>query len=183
MAMDWHPIFQSNITEYAGEDNWQLLFDDSIEENQQGAGWEQYIRRTCARFGCSLCRRIWPSNIVMVIFHMHLDNYTHQGTVKARVYRQKCKRCTEAQMEQPRNMEAHHIDALMENLVKNIRKKCYNEVFEEVYRDPAGVDVENPHEPQHCEGCIAGVCRQVAPQHPGGRGFRGMPRGRGNRRL
>ncbi|KAK7889366.1 hypothetical protein WMY93_024926 [Mugilogobius chulae] len=154
-------------------ENWTPIF-------QRIAGWEQYIRQTGARFRCSLCRRTWPSNKVIVLFHFYLDNNTHEGIVKVRPYRQNCKICTDAPMEEP-SFEMHYIEILMENLVKNIRKKCYRDVFDEQPRDYAGVDVDSPHEPEHCEGCIHGVCNRDDQPRPAGRGgARG--RGRGYRR-
>uniref|UniRef100_A0A3B3ZL93 3CxxC-type domain-containing protein n=1 Tax=Periophthalmus magnuspinnatus TaxID=409849 RepID=A0A3B3ZL93_9GOBI len=151
-TMEWTPIFQSQASPYTQGDNWQLLFDDTIVEDQT-AGWEQYIRRTVASFRCSLCKRTWPSNRVTVLFHFYLDNNTHQGTVKVRRYRQNCKRCTNAPMEQPR-VRDENVAILMENLVKNIRKKCYHETFDEVPREYMGVEVDSPHEPAHCEAEI-----------------------------
>uniref|UniRef100_A0AAV2KV35 3CxxC-type domain-containing protein n=1 Tax=Knipowitschia caucasica TaxID=637954 RepID=A0AAV2KV35_KNICA len=130
-----------------------------IEENNQDCGWKEYIRRTCARFKCRLCKRTWPSNKVMVIFHMHLNNHTHQGIIKVRCFRQNCKICTDAPMEQP-HIDEDNVLIMLEGLMKNIRKKFYKEVFEEMDKKPQGVEVKSPHEPDHCEGCRAGICSQ-----------------------
>ncbi|KAJ0065004.1 hypothetical protein NL108_000985 [Boleophthalmus pectinirostris] len=173
--MDWAPIFQSKVSEYSQGDQWQLQFDDTITK-QQDAGWEQYERTIFARFKCSLCRRTWPSNLVKVIFHFRLNS--HQGMVKARAFRQNCKKCTNAPMEDL-IVEDEVINILMDNLVKNIRKKCYHEIFDYVPREHTGVEVENPHEPAHCEGCRAGVCVGGAAL-PNVRLFHGG-RGRGGR--
>uniref|UniRef100_A0A8C6S5N8 3CxxC-type domain-containing protein n=1 Tax=Neogobius melanostomus TaxID=47308 RepID=A0A8C6S5N8_9GOBI len=141
LASPWTPIFQGKV-------------DDSIEPNQPNAGWEQYIRNTVGRFRCSRCKRPWPSNRVMVVFHMRLNNTTHQGTIKVRRMRQNCKKCSDAPMETP-VIDPDNIDILMESLLKNIRKKFYHEDFG-APRPYVGVDVNSPHEPSHCEACIAG---------------------------
>uniref|UniRef100_A0A8C6SAU2 3CxxC-type domain-containing protein n=1 Tax=Neogobius melanostomus TaxID=47308 RepID=A0A8C6SAU2_9GOBI len=104
-------------------------------------------RRKCTLeswFRCSRCKRPWPSNRVMVVFHMRLNNTTHQGTIKVRRMRQNCKKCSDAPMETP-VIDPDNIDILMETP-----------------RPYVGVDVNSPHEPSHCEACIAGVCNMNA---------------------
>uniref|UniRef100_A0A3B3ZM50 3CxxC-type domain-containing protein n=1 Tax=Periophthalmus magnuspinnatus TaxID=409849 RepID=A0A3B3ZM50_9GOBI len=155
-TMEWTPIFQSQASPYTQGDNWQLLFDDTIVEDQT-AGWEQYIRRTVASFHCSLCRRTWSSNIVPILFHFRLNkkNKKHWGTVKVRRYRQKCKICREALMWP--SISTVNIEILMENLVKNIRKKCYHEVLDENLGEYVREHVKSPHETELCEGCFDGI--------------------------
>lgn len=112
-----------------------------------------------SRFTCSMCRRSWPSNRVMVVFHMNLTN--GRGVVKVRVFRQNCKKCTAAPMEKP-TIESNNIGILLENLVEKIRIKCYHENLGAVNRPFRSFDVQSPHEPSHCEACIRGVCTRNA---------------------
>ncbi|XP_072294861.1 receptor-transporting protein 3-like [Eucyclogobius newberryi] len=153
---EWTKIFENEIEKYTG-DFWQLEFDDTIIPGAPNRGWKQYIRNTFGRFKCSKCKRGWPSNRVTVVFHFRL-NKKHGGSVKVRLYRQKCKICRHAPMVKP-TVDTENIDILMENLVKNIRWKCYHEDIEKNTRDHVGQDVESPHEPDHCEGCISGICK------------------------
>lgn len=93
----------------------------------------------------------------MVVFHMRLMGT--QGIVKVRRFRQNCKRCNSAPMEKP-SITSDNIEILLENLVKKIRIKCYNETLDGGFRPPASLNVNNPHEPSHCESCILGICNR-----------------------
>lgn len=108
------------------------------------------------RFTCS-CGRGWPSNKVMVIFHMHLNN--GMGAVKVRRLRQSCKRCGAAPMMMP-DIGDENLDILLEKLVEQIRIKCYNEDMGERNRPFVELEVRSPHEPAHCEACRLGICDQ-----------------------
>ncbi|XP_042370904.1 receptor-transporting protein 3-like [Plectropomus leopardus] len=152
---EWTRIFQIKAHDLKQEDSWRLDFDEDIVPNFPDSGWQQYIRNTSARFKCSNCRREWPSNRVMVVFHMHLTY--GQGVVKVRAFRQNCKMCSNAPMEKP-SIISENIDILMENLVKKIRIKCYHEDLGEGHKPFVSLEVKSPHEPAHCEACIAGFC-------------------------
>ncbi|XP_012705016.2 receptor-transporting protein 3 [Fundulus heteroclitus] len=152
---EWTRIFQSHVEMLNSKGHiWHLEFDENIDPKNPGC-WKTYIRKTSARFSCTSCRRSWPSNRVMVIFHMRLmDN---QGTVKVRALRQNCKKCHNAPMVKP-IVESDNIHILMENLVEKIRMKCYQENLGPRNRVPKSLDVKSPHEPNHCEGCKMGLC-------------------------
>uniref|UniRef100_UPI0037E97101 receptor-transporting protein 3-like n=1 Tax=Semicossyphus pulcher TaxID=241346 RepID=UPI0037E97101 len=152
---EWTSIFQIQANSLKEEDSWCLEFDNSLVPNSPKRGWEEYIRKTAAQFRCSKCKRRWPSNHVMVVFHMKLTD--GQGVVKVRRFRQDCKKCNEAPMEEP-SIDAEHIDVLMENLVKKIRIKCYHEKLDRGDRHFTKYDSRSQHEPTHCEGCKHGIC-------------------------
>ncbi|XP_073333282.1 receptor-transporting protein 3-like [Pagrus major] len=154
---DWTSIFMDKATEFTQGDSWRLEFDDTIVPKSPNPGWKEYIRNTGARFKCTKCGRSWPSNRVMVVFHMHL--ICGQGVVKVRRFRQDCKKCTAAPMEKP-EITPENIDILMENLVKKIRIKCYHEDLDSGSRRPVNLDVKSPHEPSHCEACKLGICQR-----------------------
>lgn len=80
-----------------------------------------------------------------------------QGVVKVRRFRQNCKHCSNAPMEEP-SFSPENIGNLLEHLVKKIRIKCYGENAGEASKPFTGFDVKSPHEPTHCEGCIQGFC-------------------------
>ncbi|XP_030584136.1 receptor-transporting protein 2-like [Archocentrus centrarchus] len=151
---EWTRIFRIKAQSLKQGDSWHLEYDENIEPDKPNMDWKQYIRNTGARFKCSVCRRQWPSNKVMVIFHMCLRN--GQGTVKVRQLRQNCKMCSDAPMEEP-SVESDNIHILMENLVEKIKQKCYHKKSARK-RHFRSFDVNSPHEPKHCEGCIKGVC-------------------------
>ncbi|XP_063746813.1 receptor-transporting protein 3-like [Eleginops maclovinus] len=155
---EWISIFQRKTTDLPEGDSWRLQFDETIVPKSPNFGWEQYIRNTSARFQCTSCRRGWPSNRVMVVFDMRLTN--GEGVVKVRAFRQNCKICSEAPMERP-TITPENIEILMENLVKKIRIKCYHEDLGEGHRPFQSLEVKSPHEPAHCEACMAGFCTQI----------------------
>nr|XP_046248670.1 receptor-transporting protein 3-like [Scatophagus argus] len=152
---EWTRIFKMKAMNLQQDHSWHLEFDESLVPDSPNSGWQQYIRNTSARFRCSACGRSWPSNRVMVVFHMRLTY--GQGTVKVRRFRQNCKNCQAAPMENP-SISSDNINILMENLVKKIRIKCYHEQLEKADRPFVNLDVKSPHEPAHCEACMAGIC-------------------------
>ncbi|XP_062252379.1 receptor-transporting protein 3-like [Platichthys flesus] len=152
---EWRSTFKIEADGLLHGDTWNLEFDSSIHPEHPQPGWKEYIRKTSARFQCSLCRRGWPSNRVMVYFHMQLEGST--GTVKVKRFRQNCKRCHNAPMVDP-IVEPENITILMKNLVKKIRIKCYNEDLDQGNYNYTKIEVKSPHEPAHCEGCIQGFC-------------------------
>ncbi|XP_071344152.1 receptor-transporting protein 3 [Trachinotus anak] len=152
---EWTRIFQTEAENLLHGDSWDLQFDSAITADHPEQGWQQYIRNTSARFECTNCPRGWPSNRVMVVFHMCLMD--GKGIVKVRRFRQKCKNCIAAPMVDP-SIASENITILMRNLVKKIRIKCYNEKLDQGHYNHQKIDVKSPHEPDHCEGCMSGVC-------------------------
>ncbi|KAK2835416.1 hypothetical protein Q5P01_015900 [Channa striata] len=138
-------------------DSWRLEFDNNIEANHLSFGWQQYIKNTSARFQCTSCRRTWPSNRVMVVFHMNLMN--GQGVVKVRPFRQNCKRCTSPPMETP-SITSENIAILLDVLIEKIRIKCYHEDLGQNNKHFTSFEVKSPHEPSHCEACLKGICER-----------------------
>ncbi|XP_026179322.1 receptor-transporting protein 3-like [Mastacembelus armatus] len=154
---EWINIFRIKASNLKPGDIWHLEFDNKIMPDCPNQGWAQYIRNTSARFRCTKCRRSWPSNRVMVVFHMHLIN--GMGTVKVRACRQNCKMCTAAPMEEP-EISVDNISILLDNLIEKIRIKCYHEKQNTSNKPSHKLDVKSPHEPSHCEACIEGICER-----------------------
>ncbi|XP_065115511.1 receptor-transporting protein 3-like [Paramisgurnus dabryanus] len=160
MASMWDSAVQKRSSELH-QDTWQVIFDDSIIINSIAPGWFQYISGSFARFTCSLCRRSWGSARAQVVFLFHLNSSSGQGTIKVRRFKQKCKNCTDAQMEDPFFSE-DNIDVLVERLVKKIRMRCYREDLAEMNRSSIfDGRMNGPHESSHCEACQQGVCSQA----------------------
>ncbi|XP_060889760.1 receptor-transporting protein 2-like [Labrus mixtus] len=152
---DWTRIFENKAKILKEEDSWSLEFDESLAPKYPNKGWKMTVRSTCARFRCRKCGRVWASNKAMVVFHMRLSY--RQGTVKAKPLHQKCKTCDDGQMEEP-SINSGNIAVLMDNLVEQIRKKCYNEFVGRKSRHFRSFDAKSPHEPAHCEACMQGIC-------------------------
>ncbi|KAF4097986.1 receptor-transporting protein 3-like [Onychostoma macrolepis] len=156
----WNSSLQDQISELH-DDTWNIEIDETIEENRPARDWHQYISGSFAQFRCSLCRKGWGSKRVQVLFHFHLDTKINQGTIKVRRFKQKCRRCTQAQWEDP-NFPVENIDVLIERLVRNIRKKCYREDLGETNRSSVfNGKINGPHESAHCEACHKGICSQA----------------------
>ncbi|XP_040896510.1 receptor-transporting protein 3-like [Toxotes jaculatrix] len=152
----WTSIFEIESQDL--NHTWHLDFDSSIIPELPEQGWKEYLRKTLAEFQCTRCHRRWPSNRVMVVFHMRLME--DKGIVKVRPFRQNCKKCRDAPMEEP-SITPERITILLQNLVKKIRIKCYHENLNEGNHIFEGINVNNPHEPDHCEGCMAGICTRA----------------------
>ncbi|XP_067254594.1 receptor-transporting protein 2-like [Chanodichthys erythropterus] len=158
--MLWESSLQAKASELHG-DTWHITINESIEPHKQACDWHQYISGSFARFECSLCRRAWMSKRVQVVFHFHLDTARKQGTIKLRRFKQMCRRCNEAQMENP-NFPVENIDVLIGRLVEKIRVRCYKENLGEKNRPSVfNGRVNGPHESAHCEACRLGVCSQA----------------------
>ncbi|XP_036971586.1 receptor-transporting protein 3-like [Acanthopagrus latus] len=161
---DWTTIFEDKVALFKRGHSWRLEFDGNLVPKSPKRGWKEYIRNTCAWFRCRKCGRSWPSNRVMVVFHMCLIG--REGVVKVRRFRQNCKKCPSAPMEKPKILP-ENIDILMDNLVKKIRIKCYGERLDGGFRPPQNLEVRSPHEPAHCEACQLGICeRNTATNNP-----------------
>lgn len=114
------------------------------------------LSNSFSRFKCSGCSRSWPSNNVMVAFHMRLID--KKGTAKVKHFHQSCTICSNAPMETP-SFSSENINILMEKLVEHITVKCYGKAGNFGSGQPAKLLVRNKHEPEHCEACKAGVCK------------------------
>ncbi|XP_043078451.1 receptor-transporting protein 3 [Puntigrus tetrazona] len=160
MTSRWNSSLQKKASDLHG-DTWNIENDQTIEEHGQAPDWHQYISGSFAEFKCSLCRRTWGSSRVQVVFHFQLNSESRQGTIKLRCYKQECRTCSDAEWEDP-NFSVENTDVLVEKLVKNIRRKCYQEHMGE-WRIPSVMDGRHngPHESAHCEACQLGICSQA----------------------
>ncbi|XP_062869424.1 LOW QUALITY PROTEIN: receptor-transporting protein 2-like [Trichomycterus rosablanca] len=152
----WTSVFENRSVDL--QDEWTLIMNDSIQPGHPGRGSYQYIRGSFARFRCSLCRRGWPSRRVQVVFHFSLDAVNGRGTVKVRRFKQNCRRCANAPMEEP-SFEEENVDVMVEKLMEKIRFRCYGEDVGDSNRaSHFSGRVNGPHESAHCEACRAGIC-------------------------
>ncbi|XP_067272511.1 receptor-transporting protein 2-like [Pseudorasbora parva] len=158
--MLWESSLQAKASELH-DDSWHITITDSIEPHNQARDWHQYISGSFARFTCSLCKRSWMSKRVQVVFHFHLNTTRKEGTIKLRRFKQKCRRCNEAKMEDP-NFPVENIDVLINRLVEKIRMRCYKEDLGETNRPSVfSGRVNGPHESAHCEACRLSICSQA----------------------
>ncbi|XP_058494832.1 receptor-transporting protein 3-like [Solea solea] len=156
---EWTSVFLGEAKGVLHGDTWKLRFDPSIQPNSPEPGWKEYVSNTGARFRCTQCPRAWPSNRVMVIFHMRLSD--GKGRVKVKSFKQSCNKCTNPPMVDP-DISTENITILMKNLVMKIRRKCYKEKLDQGDYNHEWLEVNNPHEPNHCEGCKEGICNSCS---------------------
>ncbi|XP_073445485.1 receptor-transporting protein 3-like [Dendrobates tinctorius] len=153
----WKEEFNYEIQERRVPGYWVLCEDEGLGVQEKGA---KYTQRTFARFKCSGCKRWWNSAEVHVLFFMNLNRALKQGTVKMRIFRQECKKCSIPKLEKP-EISHENIIRITRNLVNRImqvfygEKKAKQELKPEVYSN----DMEGPHDKEHCEACKLMVCK------------------------
>lgn len=115
------------------------------------------------RFQCSQCLHKWSSAKVHILFHMR------RGKVRMRIFRQSCRRCPSAPLEEP-SFSQENMERILHNLVLQILKDFYNVPVQPSELLEVVVDTvpTGPHDSSHCEGCRLGVCTKplVAPKTP-----------------
>uniref|UniRef100_A0A8C5MVK3 3CxxC-type domain-containing protein n=1 Tax=Leptobrachium leishanense TaxID=445787 RepID=A0A8C5MVK3_9ANUR len=154
---NWKSAFNVEIEDQGIPDLWTLTMDEAFQ-NQQG--WLVYNQKTFARFCCSHCTRWWDSAQVRIIFLIKKDRGFKQGKIRMKIFRQKCKRCLWAVLEDP-NITDTNIYRVIFNLVNKIQQKFYSrnlgieDLNPEVYNDY----LDGPHDKARCEACILNVCQ------------------------
>ncbi|RMC02075.1 hypothetical protein DUI87_21237 [Hirundo rustica rustica] len=162
----WQGIFAVKIAEMNVRDPWTLLEDDALQVHACRPGWKEFVQhRALGRFQCSQCFHKWSSAKVHILFHMcHCQDW---GTVQMRIFRQKCRRCTNPRLEDP-DFSQETVETVLHNLVIKILQYFYkksvqpSDLLEVVVDTP----VSGPHDRAHCEACQLGVCNrsQEAPE-------------------
>ncbi|XP_073529624.1 receptor-transporting protein 3-like [Phyllobates terribilis] len=112
------------------------------------------------RFQCSHCCRWWNSAQVHILFLIRWDPKFKCGTVKMKIFRQRCRRCNVSTFEKAEISEENSKRVIIINVVSKIQSKFYERkntrppLQPEVYSDV----VEGPHETKYCEACKMQVC-------------------------
>ncbi|XP_075122792.1 receptor-transporting protein 4-like [Leptodactylus fuscus] len=156
-AETWEEEFYNEIEERGVPGDWEFYEDENLCMEERGA---KYTQRTFGRFRCSGCKRRWNSAEVHVLFLISLNKYTQQGTVKMRIFRQECKKCSFPELEEP-EISYENVTRIIKNLVNRIllvfygAKKAQGDLKPEVYSK----DMEGPHDKEHCEACKMMICR------------------------
>ncbi|XP_066458380.1 receptor-transporting protein 3-like [Eleutherodactylus coqui] len=156
-AKSWKDEFYNEIEERGVRGHWELYGDDNLNTQERGA---QYTQRTFGRFQCSGCKRWWNSAEVHVLFFMTLNKPLRQGTVKMRIFRQECKRCSFPKLEKP-EISHENIIRITKNLVNRILQVFYGEMKLKQNLKPEvySKDMEGPHDKEHCEACKLQICK------------------------
>ncbi|XP_075013797.1 receptor-transporting protein 3-like [Calonectris borealis] len=158
----WQDIFAAKIADMHLTEPWMLQEDDSLQVHVLKPGWKEFVqRRALGRFQCSQCFREWSSAKVHILFHM--CRRQGQGTVRMRVFRQECRRCSDPRLEEP-EFSQETMERLLHNLVLKILKYFYHLPTQpsdllEVVVDHTTLGV-GPHDSARCEGCQLGVCSE-----------------------
>ncbi|XP_063297157.1 receptor-transporting protein 3-like [Pelobates fuscus] len=168
MESVWKAAFDREIEEQGVPHRWTFTLDDTFETKR---GWLQYMQCTFGRFCCSCCSRWWNSAQVHIAFMITSDRTLRHGKVKIKIFRQKCKRCSLAILENP-EISHENIQRVIHNLVNKIQRTFYlknsgnPDLQPIVYSDY----FEGPHEQAHCEACKLQVCpwqtNEKKPQKP-----------------
>lgn len=170
MALDveeWKSAFQTLMQEKKPCVSWTLEFDGNLLPDCLAPGWKQYKQSTFGMFKCSSCRRRWDSAKVQVLCHMYLENRRSHGCVRMRFFKQKCKKCSSSQLENP-TFSPENTMRILENLVCRILEKYYGSThrrFPEMSIVPE-VPLEGPHDIANCEACALGYCVQIPSRSP-----------------
>ncbi|OCT80656.1 receptor-transporting protein 3 [Xenopus laevis] len=153
---NWKSLFKDELERISAPHEWDFILDNTL---QKQLAWLVYIPCTFGRFHCSSCNRLWHSARVHLLFLMMLDKVRRCGTVKMRIFKQKCRRCTSADMEEP-EISQENIRIVIGNLVNRIQSKIYLKNNWNQDRKPLVIDnfIEGPHNKEHCEACQANVC-------------------------
>ncbi|XP_069829584.1 receptor-transporting protein 3-like [Dendropsophus ebraccatus] len=155
----WEEEFDYEIEERGVPGQWVLYEDEQLHMQERGVKYQQ---RTFGRFCCSGCKRWWNSAEVHVLFFMNLNRSLEQGTVKMRIFRQECRKCSFPKLEEP-EISDENITRITKNLVNHIlqvfygQKKVTQDWRPEVYSN----DMIGPHDREHCEACRMGICKWV----------------------
>ncbi|RLW00685.1 hypothetical protein DV515_00008701, partial [Chloebia gouldiae] len=156
----WQRIFAVKMEERHITDPWTLLEDDALQVQACRPGWKEFVQRhALGRFQCSQCFYNWSSAKVHILFHMcHCQGW---GTVLMRIFRQKCRRCPNSQLEDP-DFSLDTVETILHNLVIKILQYFYkkpvqpSDLLEVVVDTPA----TGPHDRAHCEACELGICNR-----------------------
>ncbi|KAE8603654.1 hypothetical protein XENTR_v10014406 [Xenopus tropicalis] len=157
---NWKSLFEGEVERIAEPYKWDFTLDNNLQKFQGSSpGWLEYKVYTVGRFCCSLCTRYWDSAHVHLLFLMKIARASRCGTVKMRIFKQKCRSCTRAVMEKP-DISQENITIVIGNLVNRIESKIYLRNNYNKDRKPVVYDnyTEGPHDKEHCEACQAIVC-------------------------
>ncbi|XP_053565026.1 receptor-transporting protein 4-like [Bombina bombina] len=159
----WERDFDSQIEELDVPDEWSFSVDNNLLRAQ--SGYVLYTQHTYGGFCCSSCRRVWNSAEIQILFAVTLKKWQRCGTVKMRIYRQRCKKCKTRIMEQPQ-ISRVNINIVIANLVKMIGKRFYNQDDGKQTKAPVIYSKvkDGPHEKEHCEACQLGICKNPKAQ-------------------
>ncbi|CAH2247998.1 Hypothetical predicted protein [Pelobates cultripes] len=136
-------------------DCWHIIEDADLKKE---SGWLCYEQKTFASFTCSGCNHHWSSGVVCIMFLMLKNKKQRSGTVKMRIFRQQCRRCSFSLMEKP-IITSENIRRTISNLVMKIERAFYqkNNVCVEFKPVSTGKS-DGPHDKMRCEGCKLGFC-------------------------
>lgn len=152
----WQNLFENEIQDQEINHVWSFMVDEHLLKEQ---GYLQYTQSTFARFQCSHCSRWWNSAKVHILFLIRWDRTYRRGTVKMRIFKQKCRRCYSSVLENP-EITKENVNRVISNLVSKIQSMVYGQkntrppLSPVIYSD----DLEGPHEKEHCEACKMQVC-------------------------
>ncbi|XP_040205531.1 receptor-transporting protein 3-like [Rana temporaria] len=155
---EWKEEFSNTIEELGVPDNWDLHVDMNLVKQKTGL---IYTQQTFGSFRCSRCARSWNSSKVSVFFIINLNKRLRSGTVKMRIFKQGCERCTHPEEMIP-TVTSDNIERVVCNLVHKIQRKFYGVNDQYQHQKPKIYGpLEGLHNKERCEACRDGVCKQM----------------------
>ncbi|XP_040205533.1 receptor-transporting protein 4-like [Rana temporaria] len=153
----WKGEFSNMIEELEVPDNWDLHVDMNLVKQKTGL---IYTQQTFGSFRCARCARSWNSSKVSVLFIINLNKRLRSGTVKIRIFKQGCERCTHSEEIIP-TVTSDNIERVVCNLVHKIQRKFYGVTDEYQHQKPKIYGpLEGLHNKERCEACRNGLCEQ-----------------------
>ncbi|XP_063772575.1 receptor-transporting protein 3-like [Pseudophryne corroboree] len=156
----WNTLFENELEDQGIPHEWSFSAEDNLKAQQ---GYLQNTQCTFARFQCSRCARWWKSAKVHILFLIRRDRQSRRGTVRMRIFKQKCRRCTFAVWEKAEIPE-ENIKRVISNLVSKIHQMVYMRNSGKALLPPLidSDDIEGPHDVEHCEACKENACQWQA---------------------
>ncbi|XP_077343704.1 receptor-transporting protein 3-like [Lithobates pipiens] len=156
-VLKWEEEFSNKIEELEVPHNWDLHVDMDLVKQKTGL---IYTQQTFGSFRCSRCKRSWNSSKVSVLFIINLNKHLRHGTVKMRIFKQGCERCSSPEEMTP-TVTSDNIERVVCNLVHKIQRKFYevNDQYQDQKPKIYG-PLEGLHNKERCEACRHGLCEQ-----------------------
>ncbi|XP_061490520.1 receptor-transporting protein 2-like [Rhineura floridana] len=164
----WREVFEKQIKGVKPGDAWRLVMDQRLDFHYVDTRWRKWLMEHAhARFMCSRCCHSWSSHQAVILFHMHWEQHGRQGQVKMRLFGQKCQKCFSNKYEEPQFSE-DDVDNILEDMILEIREKCYGERIDHSKFSKVIVNDSGPHMRGYCEACQLGIHKRLhgQPNYP-----------------
>jgi len=119
-------------------------------------------RKLFGDFICGGCKKRWNSSSVQVEISYTFNHIKMRGEIAIEEYRQRCNRCRKGNDWVRPDFKQHETDRASEYLANKILEKFYGKERDASMPQRDHAPREKPHDKRNCEGCLMGVCEQMA---------------------